>query len=62
MSRYSVVPNDDTEMEILEESNDLDEIDDDFDDSVEFMKGTTQEPLWVLPMYSLLPSSEQSKV
>ncbi|KAK6640675.1 hypothetical protein RUM44_012372 [Polyplax serrata] len=62
LDKYSVVPNDDTEMEILEESNDLDEIDDDFDDSVEFMKGTTQEPLWVLPMYSLLPSSEQSKV
>lgn len=56
LSRYSVVPNDDTEGDRLEE----DESDEEGLNDVDVPE--TQQPLWVLPFYSLLPASKQARV
>lgn len=66
LDEYAVVPNDDTETDLLGEdlddfSGNEDENDDEFDDT-ELLQSATSQPMWVLPMYSILPSHEQAKI
>lgn len=62
--RYSLVPNDDTEGDIMDgDLNSDDNLDDNDDEDDEFVGGSiSTQPLWVLPLYSLLPSHKQAKV
>lgn len=67
LDNYSIVPMDDTHEDIVdiedgdEESN-LDEGESEDDDAV-LLKGLSNaQPLWVLPLYSLLPSYKQARV
>ena len=47
---------------MLEDDDDLDPFNNDLDSSVDVIKIAQQQPLWVLPMYSLLSSADQAKV
>ncbi|KAI4504513.1 hypothetical protein M0802_000063 [Mischocyttarus mexicanus] len=67
LDNYSIMPMDDTHEDIVdiedgdEESN-LDEGESEDDDAV-LLKGLSNaQPLWVLPLYSLLPSHKQARV
>ncbi|KAK2584403.1 hypothetical protein KPH14_006785 [Odynerus spinipes] len=68
LDNYSVIPTDDTHEDILnigEDDDDEDNIDEDEseDDDAFLLKGLSNaQPLWVLPLYSLLPSYKQAKV
>lgn len=55
------MPSDDTEADLLGEDDISDEDDEDIDDT-EILKNMTSQPMWVLPLYSILPSHEQAKV
>lgn len=58
--RYAVMP-DDTESDLF--GDDIDENSDDEGlDDAEVLQKTTNQPMWVLPLYSILPSHEQAKV
>ena len=63
---YSVVPTDDTHEDLLEvddeEEGQLDEDEDEDDDVLDLNTLKNAQPLWVLPLYSILPSHEQAKV
>lgn len=59
-SRYSAVPNDDTEIDLLGDEDDNEDLDD-LECPAELLEGSKQ-PLWVLPLYSLLPSHKQAQV
>lgn len=54
------MPNDDTETDLFGE--DAEENSDEEFDSTEILKNSTSQPMWVLPLYSVLPSNEQAKV
>ncbi|XP_014283123.1 probable ATP-dependent RNA helicase kurz [Halyomorpha halys] len=58
LDNYDVAPNDDTEMDILASDEEADEE----DWELEGQKVSNAQPLWVLPLYSVLPSREQAKV
>ena len=62
--RYSTTPTDDTQDDLNEMAGDEsdDELDDDEDDGINLSGVTNMQPLWVLPLYSLLSSQEQAKV
>ncbi len=61
--RYAVIPNDDTETDLFGGDDDgLSDDDSERFDDVDLLKGATSQPLWVLPLYSILPSHEQAKV
>ncbi|KAK3913986.1 putative ATP-dependent RNA helicase kurz [Frankliniella fusca] len=63
LDEYAVMPYDDTETDLF--GGDEDGLSDDdaerFDD-IDLLKSATSQPLWVLPLYSILPSHEQAKV
>ncbi|KAH0955035.1 hypothetical protein HN011_004649 [Eciton burchellii] len=62
---YSVIPTDDTHADFVnvqDDENNLDEDEDEDEDVIDFKGLTNAQPLWVLPLYSLLPSHEQAKV
>ncbi|XP_034939806.1 probable ATP-dependent RNA helicase kurz isoform X2 [Chelonus insularis] len=66
---YSAVPMDDTQQDLLKagenDPNDeelLDENEDDDEDILEIEGSSTSQPMWVLPLYSLLPAHKQAKV
>lgn len=62
LDNYSVIPGDDTEVDLLEE-DDLGDIESDEDEDGLHLRGlSVSQPLWVLPMYSLLPSNKQALV
>lgn len=59
------LPTDDTDADLLDDSsiNDDDsDLESDHDDSINLVGLKNTQPLWVLPLYSLLPSEKQSKV
>lgn len=65
MFSYSVIPTDDT-YDLIDEydtENNSNE-DEDEEDVIDLMglKTNTTQPLWVLPLYSILSSREQAKV
>lgn len=62
LSSYSVVPMDDADYDLVDE--DLNDLEEEEDDDEEFLfKGSAlSQPMWVLPLYSLLSSQKQSKV
>ncbi|XP_012288521.1 probable ATP-dependent RNA helicase kurz [Orussus abietinus] len=70
LDQYSAVPTDDTQGDLLDdlELNDNDDEngfddDEDEDECALYLDGTSNaQPLWVLPLYSLLPSYKQAKV
>lgn len=52
---------DDTEADLF--SDDFDEHSDEEGlDDAEVLQKTTSQPMWVLPLYSILPTHEQAKV
>ncbi|KAJ9589594.1 hypothetical protein L9F63_017179, partial [Diploptera punctata] len=55
LDNYAVVPGDDSEADLVEES-------DEDEDAVNLIGSSTCQPLWVLPLYSLLPSHKQAMV
>jgi HrpA-like RNA helicase len=60
-----VIPTDDTHADFVnvqDDENNLDEDEDEDEDVIDFKGLTNAQPLWVLPLYSLLPSHEQAKV
>ena len=63
--RYSTTPTDDTHDDLIEMAGDgieddlEDEEDDDF--GIDLSGATNLQPLWVLPLYSLLSSQKQAK-
>lgn len=57
MLSYQLTPEDDTEGDLL----DLDS-GEEWEEEEEEGAHTTTQPLWVLPLYSLLPSYKQAKV
>uniref|UniRef100_A0A0A9YHQ9 Putative ATP-dependent RNA helicase kurz n=2 Tax=Lygus hesperus TaxID=30085 RepID=A0A0A9YHQ9_LYGHE len=57
---YSVAPSDDTELDLLEDSGDEEE--DRWGDEDAAILSHTAQPMWVLPLYSILPSYKQAKV
>jgi hypothetical protein len=62
LDNYSVIPGDDTELDLLGE-DDLGDIESDEDEDQLNLKGLAAcQPLWVLPLYSLLPSNKQALV
>lgn len=63
LDEYAVMPNDDTETDLFggEEDGISDDDADGYDD-IALLKSATSQPLWVLPLYSILPSHEQAKV
>lgn len=62
LDNYSVVPGDDTEVDLLGE-DDLVDIESDEDEDQLNVRGLAAcQPLWVLPLYSLLPSNKQALV
>uniref|UniRef100_A0A8D9FH90 RNA helicase n=1 Tax=Cacopsylla melanoneura TaxID=428564 RepID=A0A8D9FH90_9HEMI len=71
LDNYAVAPNDDTEGDLLdeEETEDVLEEEDeeegeggDLAERVAMYSAATSAPLWVLPLYSLLPTHKQAKV
>lgn len=61
---YEPTPTDDTQEDIFDnDDNDEGNIDEDEDeDIIDLEGGSTSQPLWVLPLYSLLPAYKQAKV
>nr|XP_031830340.1 probable ATP-dependent RNA helicase kurz [Nomia melanderi] len=63
---YAVIPTDDTHEDLIggEEDEDLnlDEDEDEDFDVIDLNACSNAQPLWVLPLYSLLPSHKQAKV
>ncbi|XP_003705127.3 putative ATP-dependent RNA helicase kurz [Megachile rotundata] len=63
---YSVIPADDTHEDLIEiedeEEGQLDEDEDEDNDVIDLNTLANAQPLWVLPLYSLLPTHEQAKV
>ncbi|EFN84450.1 Probable ATP-dependent RNA helicase kurz [Harpegnathos saltator] len=59
LDNYSVIPTADTDEDPISEGSDLDEDNEDF---MDFVGLKDAQPLWVLPLYSLLPGHEQAKV
>ncbi|XP_029167253.1 probable ATP-dependent RNA helicase kurz [Nylanderia fulva] len=61
---YSTTLTDDTHEELINARNDEDSLDEDEDEDeiVDFKSWSDAQPLWVLPLYSLLPSNQQAKV
>ncbi|XP_014248121.1 probable ATP-dependent RNA helicase kurz [Cimex lectularius] len=57
LDNYDVAPNDDTELDMLDES---DNEQDDWGED-DFIHKNAQ-PMWVLPLYSILPTHKQAKV
>ncbi|CAB0016604.1 unnamed protein product, partial [Nesidiocoris tenuis] len=57
---YSVAPNDDTEVDLADDLAAEDE--DNWDDDNAEMMHRNAQPMWVLPLYSILPSYKQAKV
>jgi len=65
MFSYSINPIDDTHKDfgnVQDDEGNLDEDEDEDEDMIDFMGLTNAQPLWVLPLYSLLPEHEQVKV
>jgi len=65
MFSYSINPTDDTHKDlgnVQDDEDNLDEDEDEDEDMIDFMGLTNAQPLWVLPLYSLLPGHEQAKV
>ncbi|XP_014479502.1 PREDICTED: probable ATP-dependent RNA helicase kurz [Dinoponera quadriceps] len=65
LDNYSVIPTDDTHEDLIDVENDEDNLDEDEDedeDVIDFKGLTNAQPLWVLPLYSLLPGHKQAKV
>lgn len=58
------LPTDDTDADLLDDlnNNDSDIESDEEDDSLNLIGLKNTQPMWVLPLYSLLPSDKQSKV
>ncbi|XP_021916790.1 probable ATP-dependent RNA helicase kurz isoform X2 [Zootermopsis nevadensis] len=62
LDNYSVIPGDDTEVDLLEE-DDLGDIESDEDEDGLNLRGLAAcQPMWVLPLYSLLPTNKQALV
>lgn len=62
---YSVNFTDDTHEDLFDaqdEEGNLDEDEDEDEDVIDFKGLSSAQPLWVLPLYSLLPSNKQAKV
>ncbi|XP_076236185.1 putative ATP-dependent RNA helicase kurz [Calliopsis andreniformis] len=63
---YSVIPNDDTYEDLVGAEDDeelqLDEDEDEDDDVIDLKDFADAQPLWVLPLYSLLPNYKQARV
>ncbi|KYN01320.1 PREDICTED: probable ATP-dependent RNA helicase kurz [Cyphomyrmex costatus] len=62
---YSINPTDDTHEDLINVQDDEDNLDEDEDedeDVIDFRGLTNAQPLWVLPLYSLLPGHKQAKV
>ncbi|XP_048505748.1 probable ATP-dependent RNA helicase kurz isoform X2 [Athalia rosae] len=64
LDNYDITPPDDTEGDLLdaEENEDGEEDESDDEDVKNLMDSSCTQPLWVLPLYSLLPSYKQAKV
>ncbi|XP_015600106.1 probable ATP-dependent RNA helicase kurz [Cephus cinctus] len=68
LDNYSVVPTDDTHEDLIDAGDDdeddenLNDEDEDDEDILKLSSLTTSQPLWVLPLYSLLPSKKQARV
>lgn len=66
MFSYSVNLTDDTHEDLInaqdDEDDNLDEDEDEDEDVIDFKGLTNAQPLWVLPLYSLLPGHKQVKV
>jgi ATP-dependent RNA helicase DHX37/DHR1 len=59
---YAVIPGDDTELDLLGD-DDVGDIESDEDEDQLNLRGLAAcQPLWVLPLYSLLPSNRQALV
>jgi ATP-dependent RNA helicase DHX37/DHR1 len=62
LDNYSDIPGDDTEVDLLGE-DDLGDIESDEDEDHLNLRGLAAcQPLWVLPLYSLLPNNKQALV
>lgn len=62
---YSVIPTDDTHEDLIDVEDEeilLDEDEDDDNDVIDLKDCANAQPLWVLPLYSLLPSYKQARV
>lgn len=61
---YSINPTDDTheDFNAQDDEGNLDEDEDEDEDFIDYQGLTNAQPLWVLPLYSLLPEHEQAKV
>ncbi|XP_058790532.1 probable ATP-dependent RNA helicase kurz [Phymastichus coffea] len=61
---YNAIPPDDGQDDLIDIDNDklYDELDDDEDEVIDLDGATNLQPMWVLPLYSLLPSYKQAKV
>ncbi|KOC64378.1 putative ATP-dependent RNA helicase kurz [Habropoda laboriosa] len=63
---YSVIPTDDTHEDLIGAEDDeevqLDEDEEEDEDVIDLKTCANAQPLWVLPLYSLLPSYKQAKV
>lgn len=63
---YSVVPTDDTHEDLIGAEDDeellLDENEDEDDDAIDLKDCANAQSMWVLPLYSLLPSYKQARV
>jgi len=65
MFSYSISPTDDTHEDLINVQDDEDNWDEDEDedeDVIDFKGLTNAQPLWVLPLYSLLPGHKQARV
>ncbi|XP_057318023.1 probable ATP-dependent RNA helicase kurz [Microplitis mediator] len=68
LDNYSAVPTDDTQEDFFDDDADdnddvnLDEDEEEDEDILELKGLSGSQPMWVLPLYSLLPAHKQSKV
>ncbi|XP_063988922.1 probable ATP-dependent RNA helicase kurz [Diachasmimorpha longicaudata] len=67
LDNYSSIPTDDTQEDLFSEEDDdpdvqLDEDEEDDDFVLDLHDVSTSQPLWVLPLYSLLPAHKQARV
>ncbi|XP_054016492.1 probable ATP-dependent RNA helicase kurz [Hylaeus anthracinus] len=68
LDNYSVIPGDDTHEDLIEPEDDeeaqldMDEDEDVDDDIIDLKARANAQSLWVLPLYSLLPSHKQARV
>ena len=62
LDNYSIMPGDDTEIDLLDD-DDLGDLQSDEETDQLNLKGLSAcQPMWVLPLYSLLPSDKQALV